>query len=329
MSLAWAHHARLTRRALTLSLAEHGQAPLWQAADAGEARRLVESDPPRVFLVDAELLDPRATLVSTAVAQGCATLVLADDPADKGVYAGLAAGALKCLRAPRLQADGTLFGARAWLEQLRKLWPLIDTTAERRSAATSTTLSTLVAIGASTGGPGALARVLEALPRGLPAALIIVQHIDDDFSSGLAEWLALRSGLPVSHAQEGAAVLDGQVYVAPPGAHLGVGADQRFLRIPAGKGELHVPGIDVLFESLLTQPRPGVAALLTGMGRDGANGLLALRRAGWHTIAQSEASCAVYGMPKAAVELAAAVEVLDLPELARGIAESTRGRQGR
>lgn len=320
MRIAWAHGERLTRRALTLGLAECGHSPVWQAANASEAGALLEQDPPRVFLVDAELLDPRAALVSHALARGCAALVLAKDPGDRGVYAALAAGALQCMRPPRLQPDGSVSGVRAWLEQIRKLEPLIAQPCATLGTEPGGRPAPLVAIGASTGGPGALARLLESLPRQWTAALIIVQHIDDGFSSGLAEWLAVRSGLRVSLAESGTPIARGQVYVAPPGAHLGVSADQRFVRIPARAADLHVPGIDVLFESLLTQPRPGLAALLTGMGRDGARGLLALREAGWHTIAQSEASCAVFGMPKAAIGIAAAAEVLDLPDVASRIA---------
>jgi two-component system response regulator WspF len=178
----------------------------------------------------------------------------------------------------------------------------------------------LVALGSSTGGPEALARILRELPSGLAAALVIIQHIDADFASNLAWWLHSRTDRPVHLAQEGEELRPGEVFVAGTNDHLVIRPDRRlgFTREPSNLS--YRPSVDVFFRSLVEHwSAPGVAVLLTGMGSDGARGLAELRRAGWHTIAQDEATSVVYGMPRAAVELNAAAQVLPLGEIAGAI----------
>jgi two-component system response regulator WspF len=172
----------------------------------------------------------------------------------------------------------------------------------------------LVAIGASTGGPQALAQVCAALPASFPGALVVVQHMEAEFISELATTIAARTGLSVALAADGARPESGTVRIAGrPDMHLVVDAQRRFRYVAEPANAIHRPSVDVLFESLSRhwQAR-GTAVLLTGMGRDGAQGMGLLRRAGWRTIAQDAASCAVYGMPRAAVDQGAANEVLAL-----------------
>lgn len=176
----------------------------------------------------------------------------------------------------------------------------------------------LVCIGASTGGPPAIRTVLEALDSETTAAVLITQHMTEGFIQGMAAWLDshLRH-LRVAVAGDGEIPQGGHVYLAPDNAHLRLVGG--ILRITSElPGVSYRPSIDVLFESVAQAPRACkcVAALLTGMGRDGARGLLALRGAGAHTIAQDEASSIVYGMPRAAHEIGAACE--DLPLLRIG-----------
>lgn len=178
----------------------------------------------------------------------------------------------------------------------------------------------LIAIGASTGGPRTLATVLAPLPRTLRAAVVVVQHIDAQFAPGLVSWLDDQVALPVRAAEEGQAPQAGTVLIGVSNDHLVLRADGRFAYQAEPLEEPYRPSVDVFFASLVKHWRePGVAVLLTGMGRDGGKGMLALRRSGWHTIAQDEASCAVYGMPKAAVELGGAVEVLAPEAIARSL----------
>jgi two-component system response regulator WspF len=178
----------------------------------------------------------------------------------------------------------------------------------------------LLALGASTGGPEAIAQVLAALAPRPPVPVVVVQHLAADFAPGFATWLQGRTGLSVRLAQEGTAPEVGQVDIASSNDHLILGRDQRFAYTPEPKAYPYRPSVNVLFESLATVgPRSGVAVLLTGMGSDGARGLGSLRKLGWHTIAQDEATSVVYGMPRVAAEMNAAVEVLPLPQIGAAV----------
>jgi two-component system chemotaxis response regulator CheB len=174
-----------------------------------------------------------------------------------------------------------------------------------------------VAIGASTGGPGAIVEVLTALPATFKPAILLVLHIGEPFGRSFAEWLATQIGRPVAYAVQGQAVssLAGRVCMAPPDHHLRVVHGSTHLDQSPERHSCR-PSIDVLFESLAVAHGDRVAAcLLTGMGRDGAAGLLALRRSGALTIAQDEASSVVYGMPREAALLGAAERILPLREI--------------
>ena len=175
----------------------------------------------------------------------------------------------------------------------------------------------LVAIGASTGGPGALATVLGAIAPGFPLPILVILHIDAQFASAFAEWLGQQIKLPVRLAQDGEPIeqATGEVRLAPADVHLAVQA--RRIRLVASPPRNHCrPSVDVLFESLAVDASLRVAAcVLTGMGRDGAMGLLAIRRAGGYTIAQDEASSVIYGMPREAVLLGGVDRELPLGEI--------------
>jgi two-component system response regulator WspF len=180
----------------------------------------------------------------------------------------------------------------------------------------------LVAIGASTGGPQALQAILSKWPGDFPAAVLIAQHISADFAESLAAWLSDGCKLTVRTARDGDRPQAGTVLVAGTDDHLVMQRDGtlRYAREPVENP--FRPSVDVLFQSLARHwQRPSVAVLLTGIGRDGAQGLLELRRAGWHTIAQDQQTSVVYGMPQAARELGAAVEILALEEIAAAIAQ--------
>ncbi|NVB82450.1 MAG: chemotaxis-specific protein-glutamate methyltransferase CheB [Kofleriaceae bacterium] len=172
----------------------------------------------------------------------------------------------------------------------------------------------LLAIGASTGGPGAVVSILRSLPRRLRTPILLVVHLNEAFGAAFAEWLGNQSPHPVAFARDGEVPGPG-VAMAPPGWHLVL--EQGRFRLTKGP-ERHScrPSVDVLFESIAREVGPGaVACLLTGMGRDGAAGLLAIRNAGGFTIAQDEATSVVFGMPREAVALDAATKVLPLPDI--------------
>jgi two-component system chemotaxis response regulator CheB len=184
----------------------------------------------------------------------------------------------------------------------------------------------LVVIGASTGGPGAIVEVLRRLPASFQLPVLFVMHISDPFGSAFADWLDGQTPRRVAVARDGDTVASaaGRVLMAPAGQHLVVRS--RRLRLTSAP-ERHScrPSIDVLFESVAAEYGSSTAAvLLTGMGRDGAEGLLAIRRAGGMTIAQDEASSVIYGMPREAVMLGAAGRVLPLSEIGDALVRDSR-----
>jgi len=176
----------------------------------------------------------------------------------------------------------------------------------------------VVAIGASTGGPGAVLEILRSLPPRFPLPILLVIHIGQPFGAAFAEWLDGQSPLRVSHAVDGEPLPHsgkGKVIMAPPDSHMIV--QHRRLRLTKGP-ERHScrPSVDVLFESLAREVGDAsLACLLTGMGKDGADGLLAIRRAGGRTVAQDEATSVVFGMPREAVLVGAAERVLPLEQI--------------
>jgi two-component system, chemotaxis family, protein-glutamate methylesterase/glutaminase len=194
-------------------------------------------------------------------------------------------------------------------------WPLLPV---------ATRACRLVALGASTGGPSAILEILHALPAEFPLPVLVVLHIGESFGSAFADWLDSQSSHGVSFARDGQRVDKRGVFLAPSNHHL-------ILR----NGRLHLsdgperhscrPSVDVLFESLARECGAAtVACLLTGMGRDGASGLLQIRQAGGRTIVQDEASCVVYGMPREAVLIGAAERVLPLTEIGPVLAALAR-----
>jgi two-component system, chemotaxis family, protein-glutamate methylesterase/glutaminase len=176
----------------------------------------------------------------------------------------------------------------------------------------------LVAIGASTGGPGAIVEILQALPADFRLPIAFVLHISEPFGCAFADWLNGRVGRPVAYAREGdpVAAAAGRVVMAPTSRHLTV-RDGRFHLTLDPERHSCRPSVDVLFESIALNYGPSsIACLLTGMGRDGASGLLKLREAGALTIAQDESTSVIYGMPREAALLGAAVQILRLDEIA-------------
>jgi two-component system chemotaxis response regulator CheB len=192
----------------------------------------------------------------------------------------------------------------------------------------------VVAIGASTGGPGALVEILRALPPDFPLPIVVVIHLGKLFAAAFAEWLDGLSSLRVAYARDGEPVPElgrGRVLMAPPDKHLVLRQGRLRLTEDAERHSCR-PSVDVLFASIAQDLGPDCAAcLLTGMGRDGAEGLLAIRRAGGATIAQDEATSVVFGMPKEAIQLGAADQILPLQRIAPALSAlaARAGERGR
>ncbi|WP_307720055.1 CheB methylesterase domain-containing protein [Paenibacillus koleovorans] len=180
----------------------------------------------------------------------------------------------------------------------------------------------VIAVGASTGGTEAITRLLGALPPAMPG-IVIVQHIPPVFSRMFAERLNETTGFTVREAQSGDVVLPGHVLIAPGDQHMRLLQGRAGYEVECGAGVKvggHRPSIDVLFDSVATVAgKASIGVLLTGMGADGAKGLLAMRRAGARTLGQDEASSVVYGMPKVAFELGAVERQVPLERMAAAL----------
>ena len=307
----------------------------WVARDGQDALARFAADEPDLVLLDLvmPLLDGVQTTKRIRAISKCPILIVTANAGRSSglIFDAMGHGALDVVNLPVLTSSPAESGREllqkiATVERLQGRTPpparRAGTPADATPAPAARRRPTLIAIGSSTGGPKTLATVLAPLPRGMGAAVVVVQHIDAQFAPGLVSWLDAQVALPVRAAEPGQTPQAGTVLIAVSNDHLVIRADGRFAYQAEPLEEPYRPSVDVFFRSLIKHWRdPGVAVLLTGMGRDGGKGMLELRRGGWHTIAQDEASCAVYGMPKAAVELGGAVEVLPPEAIARSLGQ--------
>ena len=181
----------------------------------------------------------------------------------------------------------------------------------------------IVAIGASTGGPIALGTVLKGLPRGFPCSVLIVQHIALGFICGLVEWLQKETEHPIRLAEDWEPLRSGTVYFPPDDHHLAVSPQGRIVLTKDPPIGGHRPSVDYLMRAVARAYGPrAVGVVLTGMGRDGARGLLKIRDAGGRTIAQDEATSLVFGMPMKAIDLKAARVVRPINQVSEAILEA-------
>jgi two-component system, chemotaxis family, protein-glutamate methylesterase/glutaminase len=249
-------------------------------------------------------------------------------------FKAIEAGALMVIRKPqsvfndaRVKADLIAqVKAMANVKVVGRHRRFYDKTVERscRPAhpGTQVTARQLVVIGVSTGGPPALQTILKQLPADFPMPVAVVQHISKGFVSGLASWLDSVVPMRVKVAESGELLAPGRVYLAPDDQHLTVDESRRTVLKTAPAVDGHRPSATVLLESAARSFGPAVIGLLlTGMGRDGAEGLRQIYQAGGCTLAQDEATSVVFGMPKVAIEMGAAGEVLPLEKIAGRLME--------
>jgi two-component system response regulator WspF len=311
---------------------------LWTASNGREAVTLCGRERPDLVLMD--LLMPvmdglEATRQIMKLAPCPILIVTAHLSSHTGkVFEALGAGALDVITTPRI---GESSGAADLLQKIRMIRSFVQPASDRALSPPASriapqlpsTRDALVVIGASAGGPAALGVVLADLPKDLRAAVVIVQHIDEQFAPGLAMWLNSQSPLPVRIIAGGDRIARGVVFLAATDDHLVLSDAEHFAYTAEPLEMPYRPSVDVFFGSV-ARFRGGeiVAALLTGIGRDGAAGLLALRSAGALTIAQDEHTSTVYGMPKAARQLNAAARILPLDQIGPAITAAIRERSG-
>jgi len=302
-----------------------------EAENGMGAIALTERERPDLIVMDIMMpvMDGLTAIDEIMVRFPTPILVLSATMDDKEVnhaFTAIKKGALDVMEKPRLSGEeyGDSFAARL-IEKVRILsrvkvirrWPsrvakaaVVDLPAAYRQGGRD-----ILAIGASTGGPKAVMSIMKNLPADLKATVFVVQHIASGFARGFAHWLASDSGLKVSLARDGQRFGPGEALVAPNDCHMVL--DGEIIRLVEGEPvNCCRPSIDVFFNSLADDAGARVVGLLlTGMGKDGAEGLRRIKERGGVTMVQDEQSCAVFGMPKAAIALGAVDEVVPLANI--------------
>ncbi len=340
MRIALVNDLRLALVALERIVASLPDATVaWTAEDGAQAVQRCGVDTPDMILMDMLMPVMDGVEATRRIMKNCPCPIVVVTATVEGnadrVFEALGHGALDAVNTPVLGTGGSLCGAEELVRKIRMVQRLsgpvprstapVHPVSAPRSAFDA--VPPLVAIGSSTGGPQALVRVLKELPKPLPCGVTIIQHVDSEFAPGLATWLASETQLPVELLQPGTVHRTGVVGLAGTDEHLILDKGARYRYVAEPIDHIHKPSVDVFFDSLCMLPVScGVGVLLTGMGQDGARGLLALRESGWHTIAQDEQSSVVWGMPGSAVRINAAAEVLPVDDIGAAVSRALRSR---
>lgn len=317
------------RRALAL---EPAHQLIWVAGNGQEAVQRCAEQTPDLILMDLimPVMDGVEATRRIMAATPCAIVIVTVDRKQNvhRVFEAMGHGALDVVDTPALGAGDPREAAAPLLRKILNIGWLIG---QQRTSAPSNVPTAvrelsqrtgLVAIGSSAGGPAALEVLLKGLPKQFPAAIVLVQHVDQVFAAGMADWLSSTCGQVVRLAREGEPPQAGQVLLAGTNHHIRLLKNGQLAYTAEPVNEIYRPSIDVFFESVARYwNAPGVGVLLTGMGRDGAQGLKMMRQQGFLTIAQDQQSSAVYGMPKAAAAIDAAMEIRPLERIAGRLTE--------
>ena len=307
---------------------------IWMAKNGEEALEKCLKDTPDIILMDlimpvmngiqatAEIMNqcPCAILIVTASVTGNTSMV----------FDAMGAGALDVVRTPMFGDPKMEHDTKVILQKINVIQNLVAPRVFSSKKYSEENLTTdlasnqipLLVFGASTGGPAVLATILGQLPKNFPIPIVIIQHVDQYFAINFAEWLNKQCQLPVRIAKEGDVPIPGTVLIAGTNEHMKMDKHKRLIYADDDEENHYKPSVNVFFNSVTKHwDSRIIACLLTGMGRDGASGLLQVREQGGYTITQNKDSCAVYGMPKAADDIGASMHSLDPEEIAGFIIE--------
>lgn len=315
--------------------AEPGFIVVGEAGDPYEARELILATDPDVIALDIEMprmdgltflrrlmqFRPTPVVIISSVAERDSAVAI------EALHVGAAEVVDKPMTALARQRFGpALFTALRAAVEAR---PHARAGAGPAVAMNGPAGASLIAIGASTGGPAQFLDMLPRLPKDLPP-VAIVQHMPEGFTTAFADRLARTSGLDVKEATSGEVLTPGMVRIAPGGKHLVVAGTPRSLRLVVQDGPMvnfHRPSVDLFFQTVARVCGPSaVGVILTGMGEDGARGLLAMRQAGATTLGQDEATSVVYGMPRAAYDVGGVARQVAIGDMPAAIVDAVRAR---
>lgn len=306
-----------------------GHEVAWIAVNGAEAVQMCAKDTPELVLMDLYMpkMDGVEATRRIMAESPCPILIVTINVGASAwqAYDAMACGALDAVDTPTLANGDLSKAAEPLLRKIENIGRRFGKkpphhAAERRAASHAHAPGAaegLVAIGSSAGGPAALSEVLSRLPADFNAAVVIVQHIDEQFVDGMADWLGKHSALPVRVARQSDPLRSGEVLLSRASGHLVLRDNELLGYSQTPLNSIYQPSIDVFFKSVCKSWQgKAVGVQLSGMGADGAEGLKLMRDKGYYTIAQDQETCAVYGMPKAAAALGAAVDILPVQQIA-------------
>ena len=311
----------------------------WVAANGQESVEKCAQDVPDLVIMDIimPVMDGAEATKIIMQESPCSILLVTStvDGNASQVFEAMGAGALDAVNTPFVNGTGSTDGTSQFIEKINTIEKLINNTKKLENSIHYTPHGSInddyiLTIGASTGGPAALATVLSSLPKDFPASILLSQHVDKMFSANFALWLGKQVTLKVRIANKGDKPEPGTILVAGTGDNMMLDNKLRIQYTPEPIDYPYKPSVNVLFESVAKNWKGNaVGVLLTGMGDDGATGLLRMKERDWLTIAQDEKTCAVYGMPKVAAKLNAATEILPLDQIGEMINSTIKAQNSK
>jgi two-component system response regulator WspF len=305
---------------------------IWIARNGAEAVSKCAENTPDLVLMDLLMPVMNGVEATRNIMQNtpCPILVVTSTVTGNSakVFDAMSAGALDAVATPVIGKKGESAKGDELINKITRIGKLTGSLDKKTSHSVKLPAKPkvqiegidLVLLGCSTGGPRILIEILSVFPKNFSASVIIIQHMDEQFTPGLVEWMDSQVNMKVRIARPGDIPEPGKILIACTDNHLIMTPQLTLKYTKEPKDNYYHPSVDVFLLSVAQfWPGDGVAAVLTGMGRDGAEGLLALHKRNWYTIAQDRDSSIVYGMPKAAAQLGAATDILPASKIGKSI----------